>query len=87
MQPNTSSCIFFMYYERSIKTTWLKSAPLPETFPLSKNRRRGFKGGRLSPPYNLTLDSTWRLVSSVPLMRRPNSGNTMFTFWGSPFFT
>jgi len=40
-----------------------------------------------APPYNLMLDSTCRLVSSVPLMRRPNSGNTMFTFWGSPFAT
>ena len=39
------------------------------------------------PPYSLTLDSTCRLVSSVPLMRRSNSGNTIFTFWGSPFLT
>jgi len=40
-----------------------------------------------APLYNLMLDSTCRLVSSVPLMRRPNSGNTIFTFCGSPFAT
>ena len=40
-----------------------------------------------APPYNLMLDSTCRLVSSVPLMRRPNSGNTMLTCCASPFLT
>ncbi len=52
-----------------------------------RRRRRNWIKSSGHYNYSLTLDSTCRLVSSVPLMRRPNSGNIMFTFCGSPFLT